>query len=33
MQTVKFYWNFTEQKWNLVEIGTIISIDSGGGII
>lgn len=24
MQTIKFYWNFTDQKWNLVEIGTII---------
>jgi len=24
MQTVKLYWNFSEQKWNLVEIGTII---------
>jgi carbonic anhydrase len=24
MQTIKIYWNFTEKKWNLVEIGTII---------
>lgn len=24
MQTVKLYWNFTDQKWNLVEIGTEI---------
>ena len=24
MQTIKIYWNFTDKKWNLVEIGTII---------
>lgn len=24
METVKLYWNFTDKKWNLVEIGTVI---------
>lgn len=28
MQTVKLYWNFTDKKWNLVEIGTVIPKDN-----